>query len=434
VSDSLPKILIVDDEPSNHRVYERTLEPLNLEFVHVMSGPQALVTAHKHHFFLILMDVQMPGMDGFETATLILDHPKTNHIPIIFITAYARDEVFEFKGYASGAVDYLVKPINDEIVLSKVKVFLDLHKDKSHLDKECQFHKQMEKELRVDKSHLEDIVSQRSLELQSSIENLVQAQTQLVESEKMASLGRLVAGVAHELNTPIGVCITASSFLSETMDTLIAAYKNGQMKKNDLESFISKAPQSTQIILSNLSRASELITNFKLVAVDISSDMVRHFNLHEYVTKVVHSLHPETRQGNHEITIEGHHALMVETYPGTISQIITNLIMNSLIHGFNNEINGNIIIKLSCFEDIISLNYSDNGNGMTEEVKNKIFEPFYTTRRGSGGSGLGMFILHNLITQTLSGEITCESKQGKGTQFKISFPKKIIINPKNELH
>jgi len=434
VTDNLPKILIVDDEPSNHRVYERTLESLNLEFVHVLSGPQALAMAHKHTFFLILMDVQMPGMDGFETATLILDHPKTNHIPIIFITAYARDEVFEFKGYASGAVDYLVKPINDEIVLGKVKVFLDLHKDKNNLNKECQFRKKIEKELRVDKSQLEDIVSKRSVELQNSIQNLVQAQTQLVESEKMASLGRLVAGVAHELNTPIGVCITASSFLHESMDTLIAAYKNGQMKKTDLNNFISKAPQSTDIILSNLNRASDLITNFKLVAVDISSDMVRQFNLHEYISKVVHSLHPETRQGNHAITIEGHHALMVETYPGTISQIITNLVMNSLIHGFNEEKSGNITIKLSCFEDRIGLNYSDNGSGMNEEVKSKIFEPFYTTRRGSGGSGLGMFILHNLVTQTLSGEISCQSKQGEGTHFNISFPKKMTINTKNEVH
>jgi signal transduction histidine kinase len=434
VIEHLPKILIVDDEPSNHRVYERTLESLNLEFVHVLSGPKALAMAHKHTFFLILMDVQMPGMDGFEAATLILDHPKTNHIPIIFITAYARDEVFEFKGYASGAVDYLVKPINDDIVLGKVKVFLDLHKDKNNLNEECQFRKKIEKELRVDKSQLEDIVSKRSVELQNSIQNLVQAQTQLVESEKMASLGRLVAGVAHELNTPIGVCITASSFLHETMDRLITAYQNGQMKKNDLESFISKAPQSTQIILSNLNRASELITNFKLVAVDVSSDMVRQFNLHEYISKVVHSLHPETRQGNHDISIEGHPSLMVETYPGTISQIITNLVMNSLIHGFNEEKNGNIIIKLSCFEDKIALNYSDNGSGMNEEVKSKIFEPFYTTRRGSGGSGLGMFILHNLVTQTLSGEISCQSKEGEGTDFNISFPKKMLLNTKNEVH
>ena len=112
----LSKILIVDDEPNNHRVYERTLESLNLEFVKVLSGQQALSVAHRHDFFLILMDVQMPEMDGFETASLLLDHPKTSHIPIIFITAFDRDESFEFKGYASGAVDYLVKPINDDIL------------------------------------------------------------------------------------------------------------------------------------------------------------------------------------------------------------------------------------------------------------------------------------------------------------------------------
>jgi len=127
------KILIVDDEPNNHLVYERILAPLNLDFVKVLSGQQALSVAHKYNFFLILMDVQMPGMDGFETASLILDHPKTSHIPIIFITAFAREESFEFRSYASGAVDFMVKPINDDILRSKVKVFLSLSNERIQL-------------------------------------------------------------------------------------------------------------------------------------------------------------------------------------------------------------------------------------------------------------------------------------------------------------
>lgn len=128
-----PKILIADDDPNNHRVYERILEPLNLDIEKAMSGQKALEVAHLHDFFLILMDVQMPNMDGFETASLVLDHPKTKHIPVIFITAIAKDNVFEFKGYESGAVDYMIKPINDDILRSKVRVFLDLHQQKIKL-------------------------------------------------------------------------------------------------------------------------------------------------------------------------------------------------------------------------------------------------------------------------------------------------------------
>jgi two-component sensor histidine kinase len=133
VQESSPKILVVDDNTNNHRAYERILEPLNLDIKKALSGQKALEVAYLHDFFLILMDVQMPEMDGFETASLILEHPKTKHIPIIFITANAKDDIFEFKGYKSGAVDYLTKPINEDILQSKIKVFLDLYKQKKQL-------------------------------------------------------------------------------------------------------------------------------------------------------------------------------------------------------------------------------------------------------------------------------------------------------------
>ena len=417
-----PKILVVDDEPNNHRGYERTLEVLNLDFVKAMSGQQALAVAHKYDFFLILMDVQMPGMDGFETASLLLDHPKTSHIPVIFITAFARDETFEYKGYTSGAVDYLIKPINEEILRSKVGVFQELYQERLALEDACKVKNQIEKELRRNQDQLEEMVKERTIKLQDSIENLVKAQHQLIESEKMASLGRLVAGVAHELNTPIGICVTGASFLQEKMQALIKSYEAGNMRKQDLNSFIKTAPETTDIIMSNLERASDLISNFKLVAVDVSSEDVRSFMLVDYIGKVIESLHPEIKKAKHKVLLTGDEALEIHTNPGTISQIITNLVMNSIIHAFDPGVSGIMEISVVGEGNRVKIIYRDNGNGMEDKVVHRVFEPFYTTRRGSGGSGLGMYLLYNLVTQTLKGEVTCSSEPGKGCIFEIYFP------------
>ena len=425
-----PKILIVDDEPNNHRVYERTLESLNLTFVRALSGQQALAIAHRHDFFLILMDVQMPGMDGFEAASLLLDHPKTCHIPVIFITAFARDETFEFKGYSSGAVDYLVKPINEEIVRSKVSVFLELYKEKMRLNHACIVRKKAEEELRFHKDKLEIIVRERTEELQSTLNNLLGAQDQLVESEKMASLGRLVAGVAHELNTPIGICITASSYLKDENADVNQAINSQHLTKKKLDKYLVSTDQSLGIILANLERASELISNFKLVAVDVSSEEMREFNLLDYIKRTILSLKPEIRRTCVEVIVSGDESIVVHSNPGAWSQIITNLILNSLNHGYKNKQPGKIFIDLSLQAESIDFSYKDEGSGMDPQVAAMIFEPFFTTKRGSGGSGLGMYIVYNLVTQTLGGEIRCHSDLGKGCSFQISCIKNLIVTDK----
>ncbi|NQZ88161.1 MAG: hybrid sensor histidine kinase/response regulator [Colwellia sp.] len=417
-----PKILIVDDEPNNLRVFERTLALLDVDIVKALSGQQALAVAHKYDFALILMDVQMPGMDGFETATLILEHPKTSHIPVIFITAFARDEAFEFTGYASGAVDYLIKPINEEIVRSKVSVFLKLHKEKQLLDQACKVREQAEAELREHKAHLEETVKERTKELQESIEILMTTQKKLVESEKMASLGRLVAGVAHELNTPIGICVTGASFLQEKLEVLAQRYEEGGMRKKDLDDFLQSAPKSAEIILANLNRAAEQISNFKLVAVDQTSERKREINLLEYTQKVVQSLQPAIKRAHHHIEVTGETNITMNTIPGDISQIITNLVMNSIHHAYSEEQKGAIFLDIKSSKGKVIMSYSDDGIGMEQATKKMIFEPFFTTKRGTGGSGLGMYIVYNLITQSLHGEIICISELAQGTQFILTFP------------
>ncbi len=422
MSELRPKILVVDDEPNNLRVYERILAPLNLDIVKASSGLKALAIVHKQDFFLILMDVQMPGMDGFETASLILDHPKTSHIPVIFITAFARDEAFEFKGYMNGAVDYLVKPINDEILKSKVCVFLELYKERLRLDNAYKTKKKAEEELKVHKENLEETVKERTKELQESIEHLLTTQDKLVKVEKMASLGRLVAGVAHELNTPIGVCVTAASFIEEETRRISQSFNDESLDADDLSAFIDSSIQGSEMLLSNLDRASNLIKKFKLVAVDVSTEELSVLNVMAHIDEIIVQILPALDMTHHQITIEGDKELTLETYPETLKQVLKELMLNSMTHAFEKGVDGHISIGVNKVENKMSISFHDNGCGMEAETLAMVFEPFFTTRRGSGASGLGLYIVFNLATHVLKGEVACSSEVGKGTKITITFP------------
>ncbi|WP_028866299.1 hybrid sensor histidine kinase/response regulator [Psychromonas aquimarina] len=425
MSETRAKILVVDDEPNNHRVYQRILEPLNLDITHADSGQQALAQAHKNDYFLILMDVQMPEMDGFETAALILQHPKTAHIPVIFITAFSRDETFEFKGYKSGAVDYLLKPINDDILRSKIGVFLTLYKERQKLAAALQAQQKAEHKLRSYQEELKDQISERTQALHTSTNELNKAQNYLVESEKLASLAKLVAGIAHEINTPIGICLTAVSHIHEESSKIRTRLNSQELKMSELNEYLQQSKQADEILIFNLERAAELIQSFKQISVDVSSQKLRLFNLADYISLVTKSLHPELKRTKHHINICGDTAVEITSNPGLFSQIVTNLVMNSILHAYNEDDAGHIEFKISEVNDSIHLNYSDDGKGMSESLLTKIFEPFITTKKDQGGSGLGMYVLFNIITDHLQGTIECTSREGCGSQFNMVFPKTI---------
>jgi len=258
--------------------------------------------------------------------------------------------------------------------------------------------------------------------LQSTLQKLQDTQEHLVQSEKMASLGGLVAGVAHEINTPIGVGLTAATHLHEEANRLSDKFISGNLKKSDFVSFVEVATQSTKIVEANLVRASDLIRSFKQVAVDQSSEEKRQIKVIEYIDEVLESLRPNLKRAKHEITISGDHDTEIVTHPGALSQIVTNLVMNSVIHAYDEGDVGHIRILVEQNNKSTLLKYSDDGKGMDEDVCNKIFEPFFTTKRGSGGSGLGMHILYNQVTQTLGGSIDLHSNPGQGTTFEIKIP------------
>jgi signal transduction histidine kinase len=269
---------------------------------------------------------------------------------------------------------------------------------------------------------LENRVKERTEKLQNTIDNLNQAQKQLIESEKMASLGRLVAGVAHEINNPLGIAITASSHLESATKDFSLHYNNNTLTKKYLEKQLEISQATSTLISNNLARAANLVQSFKEVSVDQTSNKSRKFNIKTYIDEIIVSLGPKLKNTQYSILVQCDDELMISSKPGDLSQIITNLVINALIHAFDNSKKGNITITVKKEGALLKLIFDDNGNGMSEETRENIFEPFFTTKRGSGGSGLGMHIVYNLVTQSLNGTITCISTLGQGTQFEIKIP------------
>ena len=259
-------------------------------------------------------------------------------------------------------------------------------------------------------------------DLQQTIDQLTQTQQQLVESEKMAALGGLVAGVAHEINTPLGIGVTAASFLDSEVKRLQKSLQENTLSKTDLESFSQNVGESSQLILRNLYRADKLVKSFKQVAVDQSSEETRVINLHGYIEEVLVSLQPAIKKTPHEVHLYCKDMLVFETYPGAIYQILVNLVMNALLHAFPNGEKGKIDILITQDRDVALIEFRDNGCGMPEDIRRKVFDPFFTTRRGQGGSGLGLHIAWNLATQLLGGSLSCESEVGKGSSFYVRIP------------
>lgn len=249
----------------------------------------------------------------------------------------------------------------------------------------------------------------------------------LMENEKMVALGNLVAGVAHEINTPLGVAITSVTYLDSVNSKYKEKLDNGTMSKNDLLEMMDKIKESTKIIVKNLDSAANLIQSFKRIAVDQSTNSVTSFNLKDLLDSVVLSLKHEYKLLNVKISVEAKSNIILHSDPGALVQIITNFIMNGIKHG--RVPNRELLIKLIVeeIESKIVLTYFDNGKGIDPIHLPHVFEPFYTTSRNTGGSGLGLNIVYNLVNQTLKGNIHVSSILGQETRFITEFPKEINL-------
>ena len=266
----------------------------------------------------------------------------------------------------------------------------------------------------------EQIELQRD-ELIQTLENLERTQYQLIESEKMSALGTLVAGIAHEINTPVGIGVTAVSNLIDETNQMTDLYQQNGISRSDFKEYLNVTQNCANLIRKNLERTVSLIQSFKQVSVDQCNEKQREFNMKTYLEDVVHSLSPRINGRDIKIDIECDERLTFNSYPGAFAQIFTNLILNSIIHGFVGQTGGVISMKALKNNGSLEIQYQDDGKGIPTEIMTKIFDPFITSDHNKG-TGLGLYIVNNLITQKLGGTIICDSKPGGGSMFFITIP------------
>jgi len=273
------------------------------------------------------------------------------------------------------------------------------------------------------------LLEEKNKKLEKSLNYLKLTQERLLESEKLASIGEMLAGIAHEINGPIGVGITLSSHLAEILKDVKS--QDPGSKFAEVQSQIEKAHEGMSIMLSNLQKAAEMVKNYKMIAMDQTTEQKRNFALHSYILTIIDNLHSEYKHKNIHFYVDGCKDLKIVSYPGFFSQIMTQLINNSLHHGFKEMKEGEIRILLTQEGTNLIIEYQDNGRGLPEESKGHIFDPFYTTDRVSGRSGLGMHILYNIINNRLNGIIKTDEKQ-QGAGFTISIPIEEYNSPVEE--
>jgi C4-dicarboxylate-specific signal transduction histidine kinase len=324
---------------------------------------------------------------------------------------------------------HFIQVIND-ITRGDLKQRVDLSRQDELGQLAAAFNK-MTDEVQNGRETLEQTVIARTAELmiaktdaESAFNSLKQTQANLVQSEKMASLGGLVAGIAHEINTPIGVMLMSSTHLAAETDKVAGLYSQGELSGDELEAYFDTARQSARLMTINSQRAADLIYSFKQVAVDQTGGERREFELKSYIEEVLLSLNPKLKRTAITTTLECPEGLMVDSYPGALSQILTNFIVNSLRHAYQPDQAGRLSIRVTLLlDDTIRLIYSDDGQGIPPELQSKVFDPFFTTQRGNGGSGLGLHIVYNTVRQTLKGRLQMHSAQAQGTMFTLHFPR-----------
>lgn len=409
----MPKLLVVDDQMISAQLICHIFNA-DHEVSVATSGAQALALCPTLQPDLILLDVKMPGMDGHEVFQHLKSNPVTCGIPVIFVTARS-DPSEETMGLQLGAVDFISKPVNAAVVRARVRTHLLL---RHTLEQVKNLNEALEKRVR-----------ERTAELESTLQRLHESQENLVRSEAKATLSTLVASVSHELGTPIGNSVIAASTLNDQAREFQTMVKTGTLRRSKFMAFMASLGHSTDLVQHNLRRANVLLRNFRQVAADQASEQRREFDLAAVVSEIIHTLSPTLKRQPHRIAMLIPPGILMDSQPGPLGQIVINLINNAYLHAFEDRSDGVLTFSASVVGDQVHLRVADNGVGIPAEHLDKIFQSFFSTKIGQGGTGLGMAIVQNLVTQTLGGHITVESTVGQGTCFDIRLPRELPLSP-----
>jgi signal transduction histidine kinase len=388
------EVLIVEDTPASLKLLSDLLDRAGYAVRQAPDGELALWSAQSRPPELILLDVRMPGIDGFEVCRRLKLSEQLRDIPVIFLSAQS-DTDDKVRGFQAGAIDFIGKPYQPDEVLARTA------------------------------AHVAYARSQRALaaanaELTITLEQLNATREELRRSERLAALGAMVAGVAHELNTPIGNCVLAASTLEQRTNRFAAAAAAG-LRRSDLDSFVEDTLLASGLLLRNLASSARLIDSFKQVAIDQTGSVRRRFDLAHLLAEVLATLEPGLRTAGLTVEMSAAPGVAMDSYPGALEQVLSQLVLNALIHGYPAGGPGAIRIDAGCDGQHMRVTVSDDGAGIAAGDLARVFEPFFTTRMGQGSNGLGLYIVHNLVTNVLGGTIEADSRAGRSS-FTLQCP------------
>ncbi|MDZ7968685.1 MAG: response regulator [Nostoc sp. DedSLP03] len=421
-------ILLVDDNPNNLKVLSEAIQRCGWKALMATDGESAIEQTEYAHPDLILLDVMMAGIDGFETCRRLKTNPITQNIPVIFMTARS-DSTDKVAGLEIGAVDYITKPFQHEEVIARLKLHLKI----SHLTRT-----------------LEERVQERTRELTQSLQQLQQTQLQMIQSEKMSTLGQLVAGIGHEINNPVGFVGGNLSYIEEYVNNLLRLVSLQQQKLTqpdseiqellaeiDLEYLTEDLPKLLASMHQGITRLKDISLSLRtFTRADISSQV--EFQIHEGIDSTLmllkHRLKGNGDRAKIQVVTQYGELPPISCYPGQLNQVFMNIIANA-IDAFDELHQNNCDRDIAAFPNIITITTSvdpqqktvticiqDNGPGMLTEVQSRIFEQSFTTKAVGKGTGLGLAISYQIIVDKHNGQLNCLSIPGEGTKFIITLP------------
>ncbi|RUT02181.1 hypothetical protein DSM106972_062560 [Dulcicalothrix desertica PCC 7102] len=426
-------ILIVDDNQNNLKVLCEAIADSGWEILVANDGESAIEQAQYAHPDLILLDVMMPGIDGFDTCQHLKSNSLTREIPIIFMTALS-DTIDKVKGLSIGGVDYVTKPFHTEEVLARINVHLQL--------------RSLNKQLEEQKLDLEKRVAARTNELSQALHELQQSQLQLVQSEKMSTLGQLVASVAHEINNPVGFITGNLSHLADYTHKIInhlQIYRRHysepaiEITQNEkeicLDELIKEIPEVISSMEVGIDRISNISTSLRNFSRSDTSSKIE-FDIHQGIESTLMILKPRLKSNKKhpqiEIIKQYGDLPLVNCYPGQLNQVFMNIVSNAIdaleqcVELLEKQEKNQVILTINIItkqqkEEYVTIRIKDNGLGMNAETKARIFDQFFTTKSIGKGTGLGLSISRQIIEKH-GGTISCTSNLGQGTEFTIKIP------------